>query len=75
MWSIQRKPWWLLSLLPAALLLLTGCSGSNNVSQNDEAKLKKEFSKTGFDINDVPEKDRERVKSLMQQYGSKPPGK
>jgi hypothetical protein len=72
---IQRKSWRWLPLLPALLLLLTGCSGSNNVSKSDEAKLKREFSKTGFDINDVPEKDRERVRSLMQQYGSKPPGK
>jgi hypothetical protein len=75
MWLNKRTAWRWLSLLPATLILLTGCSGSNNVSPQDEAKLKKEFSKQGFDINDVPEKDRERVKGFMQQYGSKPPGK
>lgn len=53
---------------------LVGCKSAPAASATDEAKMRSNFAKTGFNINDVPPEQRDRVRALMEQ-SKQPKGK
>lgn len=46
-------------------LIAFGCNSEQASNPAEEKKLRDNMSKTKFDINDVPEKDREKVRGFM----------
>lgn len=65
-----RKEAMLLGLGVAAGLFFTqGCKSSTEGTPDQQAEFRKAINKKGFDINEVPAKDRERVRALMQANG------
>ncbi len=55
------------AILGAALLMI-GC-GEKTATKEEDAKLKADFAKKEFNLNDVPEKDRARVEAMMKANG------
>jgi hypothetical protein len=51
----------------AALTMLAGCSASTKGSDTEQKQMTDNFHKKGFDINDVPPAQRERVRAMMEQ--------
>lgn len=60
--SVRR--WWLVSLLYSSVL--PGVWGCGAKPAAEDADMKKAFSQKTFDINQVPAKDRERVRAIME---------
>ncbi len=48
-----------------AAFVVVGCNSEPGASPAEEKKLRDGFAKKNFDINEVPEKDRERVRAFM----------
>jgi hypothetical protein len=48
------------------LLAMSGCS-SSGTSPADETKLKQQFAKKNFDINDVPANERQMVQGFIDR--------
>lgn len=70
----MRKKWGLV-LACYVLSGLAGCHSAPAASANDEAQMRANFKKTGFDINDVPPAQRERVRALMEASKQAPKAK
>jgi hypothetical protein len=68
----SMKKWMTWIALGAALSSIAGCKSGPAASTSDEAKMRSNFTKTGFDINDVPPEQRERVKAIMAAQKKQP---
>ena len=56
-----------------SLLCAQGCKSTTEGTAAQQAEFRKAMGHKGFDINDVPEKDRARVRALMQANGATGP--
>ena len=62
-------------LLLTGVFLFVGCSGSTELSQADNQKLKNDFQKSISSIDDVPPAQRERVRGFMEAAKNNPASK
>lgn len=55
------------------LILAAGCSEEQKASPKDEAAMRESYQKKGFNVNDIPPEQRERVKGFMKPNNSGSP--